>query len=89
MGMNRPRATIHIDRIVLRGMEPQQARAVVEGLRAELADVFSSAAFRGRLRPGRSAEVIRVGSLPLGAGRSGGKRFGVALARAVRKGMRA
>lgn len=84
-----PRATIHIDRIVLHGVDPQQARAIVEGLRAELATVFASAAFRSKLASGRSAEVIRLGSVPLGAGRAGAKRFGIAVARAAGKGMRA
>jgi hypothetical protein len=85
----RPRATIHIDRVVLRGVDPQQAKAIVQGLRTELAAVFSSAAFRGRLGNGRSAEVIRLGSMPLGAGRTGAERFGAAVARAAGKGMRA
>ena len=87
--MSRPLATIHIDRVVLHGVDPQQARAIVEGLRAELAAVFSSAAFRSRLGNGRNAEVIRVGSVPLGSGRAGAKRFGAAVARAAGKGMRA
>jgi hypothetical protein len=87
--MSRPRAIIHIDRVVLSGVDPQQAKAIVEGLRAELASLFSSAAFRGKLRNARSADVIRVGSVPLGAGRAGAKRFGVAVARAAGKGMRA
>ena len=87
--MSGPRATIHIDRVVLRGIDPQQAKAIVEGLRAELATVFSSADFRGRLGNGRSAEVIRLGSVPLGAGRAGAKRFGAAVARAAGKGMKA
>lgn len=86
--MNHPRTTIHIDRVVLRGVDPHQAKAIVEGLRAELAAVFSNAAFRGRLRNGRSG-VIRVGSVPLGAGRTGAQRFGAAVARAAEKGMRA
>jgi hypothetical protein len=85
--MSSPRTTIHIDRVVLRGIDPQQARAIVEGLRAELATVFSSAAFRNKLRNGRSAEVIRLGSVRLGAGRAGAKRFGAAVARAAGKGM--
>jgi hypothetical protein len=84
-----PRATIHIDRVVLRGVDPQQAKAIVEGLRTELATVFSSAAFRARFRSGQSVGVIRLGSVPLGAGRAGAKRFGVAVARAAGKGMRA
>jgi hypothetical protein len=88
MGMNRLRTTIHIDRVVLRGVDPHQAKAIVEGLRTELATVFSSAAFRGTLRHSRSAEVIRVGSVPLGAGLSDAKRFGSAVARAAGKGMR-
>lgn len=84
-----PRTTIHIDRVVLHGVDPQQARVIVESLRAELATVFSSAAFRSRLRHGGSAQVIRLGSMPLGAGRAGAKRFGAAIARAAGKGMRA
>ncbi len=84
-----PRATIHIDRVVLRGVDRQQAKAIVESLRAELANLFSSAAFRGKLRNGRSAEVIRLGSVPLGAGRAGAKRFAAAVARGAGKGMRA
>jgi hypothetical protein len=87
--MSRPRTTIHIDRVVLRGVDPQQAKAIVAGLQAELAAVFSSAAFRGKLRNGRSIGMIHLGSVPLGAGRTGARCFGVAVARAAGKGMRA
>lgn len=87
--MSRPGAIIHIDRVVLRGVDPNQAKAIVEGLRAELASMFSSGALRGSLRKSHSAEVIRLGSVPLGTGRAGARRFGAAVARAAGKGMRA
>jgi len=87
--MSRPRATIHIDRVVLRGVDPQQAKAIVEGLRTELAATFSSAAYRGTLRTNRTLAAIRLGTVPLGAGRVAAKRFGAAVARAAGKGMKA
>ena len=87
--MSGTRATIHIDRVVLRGVDPQQAKAIVAGLQAELATVFSNAAFRGKLRNGRSIGTIRLGSVPFGAGRVGAQRFGAAVARAAGKGMQA
>jgi hypothetical protein len=85
--MSRPRTVIHIDRVVLRGVDPSQAKAIVEGLKTELANVFAGAA-SGGLRRSYRAEAIRLGKLPLGAGSAGARRFGAAVARAAGKGMR-
>lgn len=87
--MSRPPTTIHIDRIVVRGVDPSQAKAIVEGLKTELASMFSSAAFRGSMPRRHSAEAIRLGTVPLGAGRDGARKFGAAVARAAGKRMRA
>lgn len=86
--MNRAPVTISIDRVLLRGVDPTQAKAIVEGLRTELARVFSSAAVRTQLRNSGSMGVIRVGAVPLNAGGTGARRFGAVVARAVGKGMR-
>jgi hypothetical protein len=86
--MNGPRTTVTIDRVVLHGVDPGQARAIVEGLRAELATVFADAGARRQLGPGRRAAALKLGSLPLGAGRADARRFGAAVARAAAKEMR-
>lgn len=86
--MSRAPITISIDRVVLRGVEPMQAKAIVEGLRTELASVFSSPALRAQLYKGGNMGVIRVGSVQLNAGGAGARRFGGVVARAVGKGMR-
>jgi hypothetical protein len=86
--MNRAPLTISIDRVVLRGVDPTQAKAVVEGLRTELANVFSSDALRAGLRNSGRTGLIRVGALPMHAGRAGARKFGAGIARGLGKAMR-
>jgi hypothetical protein len=86
--MSGPRTTVTIDRVVLHGVDPGQVRAIVEGLQAEFATVFADAGARRQLGSSRPAAAIRLGSMPLGLGRAGARRFGAAVAQAAARGMR-
>jgi hypothetical protein len=82
------RVRITIDRLVLKGLEPADRKALVEGLQAELSQVLSDPA--GRAAWGRShrTPVLRLGSMPIEPGPSGGRKFGSRLARAIGKGLK-
>ena len=80
--MSRVRVTI--GRLALRGFDPGQARAVGEGLRAELARLLADPALRPAARP-RRAPVLRLGALPMAEGGAGA--LGRAVARAIARGL--
>jgi hypothetical protein len=84
--MKPPRVNVTIDRVVLRGIDRHDAVAVTASLKAELARALAEPARpSASLRP-QVAPVLRLGSLPLDAGRVGSRRFGASLARAIVKG---
>jgi hypothetical protein len=80
--MSRVRVTI--DELALKGLEPTERKAVVEGLQTELARVFADRAGRQDLRPARTP-VMRLGSVPMAPTAAGGRRFGGELARTIGK----
>jgi hypothetical protein len=85
--MKPPRINVTIDRLVLRGIDRHDAVAVTGSLKAELARALGASTDRGAsLRP-RVAPVLRLGRLPLDAGRAGGRRFGASVARGIAKGV--
>jgi len=78
--MSRIRVTI--DRVALRGMDPREGRAFVEGLQGELSRILADPAARSGARS-RRTPVLRLGGLPLGAGSTGGRKAGVGTAQAI------
>lgn len=71
------RIVLHIDRLVLRGVEPADAGAVAAAMQAELGRLLGSDAGAALLAPGDSA-VLRAGRVHLAPG-----DHGPALGRAV------
>jgi hypothetical protein len=78
--MSRVRVTI--DELVLKGLEPLQRQALVDGLRAEFSRMFSDPATRESVRSNRTP-IVKLGRLPLEAGAAGGRQFGGALAHSI------
>ena len=80
------RVRVHIDRIAVRGLDDADSKAVVEGLRVELARVLRDAS----AVPNRSyrTPVIKLAPLSLPTGPRGARQLGVtaggAIARKVR-----
>jgi hypothetical protein len=86
VGVSRIRLTI--DRLVLRGFEPGDRKALVEGLQSELSRVLTDPATRSEWARSHRTPVLRLVSLPLESGFSGARRLGGGVARGVGKGLR-
>jgi hypothetical protein len=73
------RITVTIDRLVLRGLEVADRKALAEGLQSELTRVLRD------LEGPRShrTPMVKLGRMPLEPGRSGARSFGGELARAI------
>ena len=78
------RIRVEIDSVVLRGFEPADRNALVEGIRSELTRVLASTS---GLKTHRTS-VMRLERMPLEPGISGARRFGAGVARAMGKGLK-
>jgi hypothetical protein len=81
--MSRVRVTI--DALALRGLEPAERSALVEGLRTELARVLADPATRRTWARSHRTPVMRLGHMPLEPGAAGGRKFGGGLAQGIAK----
>jgi hypothetical protein len=79
---------VTIDRLVLKGMEPAERKALVEGLQRELSRVLSDPATRDEWAHSHRTPVLRLGRLALEPGPSGGRTFGKQMARALGRGLK-
>jgi hypothetical protein len=79
---------VTIDRLVLKGLESADRKALVEGLQAELSRVLADPAARAEWARSHRTPVLRLGHLPLESGAAGGRTFGHGLARAIGKGLK-
>lgn len=79
---------VTIDRLVLKGLEPTERKALVEGLQRELSQVLSDPATRAEWAHSHRTPVLRLGRLPLEPGPSGGRTFGKQMARALGRGLK-
>jgi hypothetical protein len=86
VGVNRINLTI--DRLVLKGFEPGDRKALVEGLQSELSRVLADRATRAEWARPHRTPVLRLERLPLESGPSGARKFGTGVARAMRKGLK-
>ncbi len=84
--MSRVRVTI--DALVLKGLEPVERKAMVEGLHAELSRVLADPATRGAWAHSHRTPVLRLGRIPIEPGAAGGRTFGKGMVRAIRKGLK-
>ena len=81
------RILLHIDKIVLNGVDPGDRRALLAGLRSELSRVLADRAARAEWARSHRTPVLRLGAMPLEPGPSGGRKFGAGMARAIGKGL--
>jgi hypothetical protein len=82
------RVHVIIDQLVLRGIEPADRKALVEGLQDELSRVLANPASRAGWSGSHRTPVLKLGRMPLEPGPSGGRKFGGGMARAIRKGLK-
>jgi hypothetical protein len=82
------RIRLSIDRLVLRGFEPGDRKALVEGLRSELSRVLADPATRAKWARPHRTPVLRLGRMPLDPGPAAASKFGRGVARAIGKGLK-
>ena len=82
------RIRLNIDRLVLRGFEPAEARALAEELQAQLSQVLADPATRTEWARPRRTPVLKLGRMPLPAGTSGASKLGKQVAHAVGRGLK-
>jgi hypothetical protein len=81
------RVQVTIDQLVLKGLEPADRKALVEGLQTEISRFLSDPSARAGARSLRRP-VMKLGRMPLESGPSGGRKFGANVARAIAKGLK-
>jgi ATPase family associated with various cellular activities (AAA) len=86
VGVSRVRVTI--DRLVLKGLDPAQQRALVEGLQGELARVLGEPWARGDWTDPRYMPVLRFGRMQAKPGKSGGRTLGLGIGGGIARGLK-
>ena len=86
--MSERRVTLNIDRLVLRGIDPMDQRALAEGLKNELARVLAEPATRAAIGGSRSTPVIRLSRVPMQQGQAGARALGAGVAKAIVRGIK-
>ena len=84
--MSRVRLTI--DALALQGLDAADSRALVEGLKSELARVLGDPLTRGEWARSHRTPVLRLGQLSIEAGSAGSRKFGRAMAQYIGKGLK-
>lgn len=84
--MSPPRVRVHIDRLVLKGVDPLDAQAFSKGLSAELGRVLRNPTARKGLQHSHQAPVMKIGPLPVTPGQAGARSLGQGVARGIGRG---
>lgn len=79
---------LHIDRLVLRGIDPADKHALADGLKTELVRVLADPAMRAVMMRARRTPVLRLGRMDMEPGMAGARALGKGVAKAIGKGMR-
>jgi len=86
VGVSRIRLTI--DRVVLNGFHPAEARALTGALESQLSHVLAGTAARDEWARSHRTPVLRLGRMALQPGTAGARTFGRTLGRAVGRGLK-
>jgi hypothetical protein len=86
--MDMSRIRLHIDRLVLTGFEPLEAKALAEALRSQLSEVLADGITRRDWARSHHTPVLHLGRIPLEAGTGGADKFGARMAQAIGKGLK-
>jgi hypothetical protein len=81
------RIRVNIDQLVLKGFDPAERKALVEGLHRELSRVLSDATVRSEWAFPHRTPVLKLGGMPFEPGPSGSRKFGGSVARGIGKGL--
>jgi hypothetical protein len=80
--------SLHIDRLVLRGIDPLDQHALADGLKSELARVLAEPAVRAAMTKSRRTPVLHLGRLAMQPGTAGARTLGNGVAKAIGKGLK-
>jgi len=83
MGMSRIR--VNIDRLVVNGFQPLEAKALAEALQSQLSEVLSDRITRGERARSQRTPVLQLGRMPLETGTVGAGKLGKRIGQAVGK----
>ena len=86
--MSDGRVALHIDRLVLRGIDPSDQRALADGLKTELTRVLAETGLRGAMAKSRRSPVLRLGRVAMQPGVAGARALGRGVAKAIGKGLK-
>jgi hypothetical protein len=79
---------VHIDRVVLRGIDAADRDALVAGLKTELTRVLSDPATQGGMTKSRRTPLMRLGKMPMEEGIGGARKLGGGIAQAIGRGIK-
>jgi len=82
------RIEVKIDRVVLRGVDPADQHALVNGFKNELSGLLADPATGIRSARSQRTPVLRVGRLSMDPGLGGARKLGGAIAVAIGKGLK-
>jgi len=85
--MSDRKVTLNIDRLVLRGIDPLDQRALTDALQTELGRVLREPSVRDSLSS-RRTPVLRLGRMPMQPGLAGARQLGTQVARGIGKGIK-
>jgi hypothetical protein len=81
------RIRVQIDRLVLNGVPPEEAKAFSQALQSELSRALADPAGGSDWARSHRTPMLKLGRMPLAAGTAGAGKFGKQVARSVRKGL--
>lgn len=82
------RIRLDIDRLVLDGFQPLEAKALTEALQSQLSVMLADRSARGEWAHSHRTPVLKLGRMPVEAGNAGAKRLGASVAKAIGKGLK-
>lgn len=82
------RIRLHIDKLVLRGLDPAAQRAFVASLRGGLESILAESASRAVWARPHRTPVLRLGRMSLEPGTHGAGKLGAQVARGIGRGLK-
>ncbi len=82
------RIQLNIDRLVLRGFEPLEGKALSEALQSQLSKVLVNRSARGKWARSHWTPVLKLGRMSLETGPVGARKFGKQVAGAIGRGLK-
>ena len=82
------RINLTIDQVVLRGFDPGDRKALLEGLQTELSRVLADPATRATWARSHRTPVLKLGPMAVSLGPSGGRLLGTRIGGAIGRGLK-